>query len=248
MSLIELDVEIEGYSGPFDLLCSLVDDGKFKISEIKISQLIKIYGRYLIETRQSPADALAEFFYMTAGLLLEKTHSLLPGAKVIEEFSPQNEAEFMKSLERYKPYRRAYLWLSEKFFVQAKSFRREIPLEIPEREIVIDDEGAYMLAETWKILSKSFSQRQQERINFAEAEAKADWDGFAETDQEQIDARVSELDELLSMKFSLSFNEICASKQNAVITLLALLELCRLGRAEFSQDELFSDVRINSKN
>ncbi len=129
MSLINFEINIEGYSGPFDLLCSLVESRQFQISDIKISQLIKIYGLYLVKTRQAPADTLAEFFYMTANLLLEKAKSLLPGAKNFEtqEENTANEENFIKSLERYKPYRKAYQWLSEKFENHSKSFRREVP-------------------------------------------------------------------------------------------------------------------------
>ena len=131
MSLTGFEINIEGYSGPFDLLCSLVENKKFQISDIKISQLIKIYGLYLLKTRQAPADTLAEFFYMTANLLLEKTKSLLPGAKQTENENSEenlaNEENFLKSLERYKPYRKAYHWLSEKFETHSKSFRREVP-------------------------------------------------------------------------------------------------------------------------
>ncbi len=87
MNITDLEINIDGYSGPFDLLCSLVENKKFQVSGIKISQLIKIYGLYLVKTSQTPADTLAEFFYMTAGLLLEKTRSLLPGSKPDDDLS-----------------------------------------------------------------------------------------------------------------------------------------------------------------
>ena len=104
--MTDFDVNIDGYSGPFDLLCSLVESGKFQVSGIKISQLIKIYGLYLVKTRQSPADTLADFFYMTAGLLLEKTRSLLPNYDDDTPSTVPDERAFIESLERYRPYRK----------------------------------------------------------------------------------------------------------------------------------------------
>ncbi|MBQ7592971.1 MAG: segregation/condensation protein A [Synergistaceae bacterium] len=250
MKLADLEIDIKGYSGPFDLLCSLVEDKKFRVSEIKISELIKIYGDYLIKTKQAPPDTLADFFYMSAGLLLAKTRSLLPGAEVYEPEDLPGQEEFIKSINRYKPYREAISKLTAMLETQSKCFRREVPqtIQTGEKEFVIDSDGAYALAKIWKDLNEKLSREIQQRIEFAEAMENADWDGFAETDQEQIDERIYELEELLQKNSSLSFNEICTSKSNCIVTLLALLELCRMGRAEFSQKELFSDVKISRKN
>ena len=251
MSLTDFEINIEGYSGPFDLLCSLVENKKFQVSEIKISQLIKIYGLYLVKTRQAPADTLAEFFYMTANLLLEKTKSLLPGAKNFEadseeEKNIQGEENFIKSLERYKPYRKAYQILAQKFENQSKSFRRDAPEPVVNinREVVIIGDGGYTLAKNWKIINENYSERLKNLEEFLNSKDNADWDGFAHDDQKQIEARIKELEEQLKFKNFLSFNEICQSRHSLVVTLLALLELCRMGKIKIEQKELFSDVRI----
>lgn len=247
--MTDFDVNIDGYSGPFDLLCSLVESGKFRVSGIKISQLIKIYGLYLVKSRQAPADTLADFFRMTAGLVLEKTRSLLPNYDddTDSEIIPDEE-EFMKSLERYKPYRKIYLWLAEKFALSSMSYTRGLPDVAPEknRDIVIDGSGAYILAKTWKDINARYTQSAAKRKILTEAESNADWDGFAQDDQKQIEARVAEIESLLGMSKSLSLHEIAGN--NLVVTLLAVLELCRMGRAKIEQDELFSDVRIITKD
>ena len=247
--MTDFDVNIDGYSGPFDLLCSLVESGKFRVSGIKISQLIKIYGLYLVKSRQAPADTLADFFRMTAGLVLEKTRSLLPNYddNTDSEIIPDEE-EFMKSLERYKPYRKIYLWLAEKFALSSMSYTRGLPDVAHEknRDIVIDGSGAYILAKTWKEINTRYTQSAAKRKILTEAESNADWDGFAQDDQKQIEARVAEIESLLGMSKSLSLHEIAGN--NLVVTLLAVLELCRMGRAKIEQDELFSDVRIITKD
>ena len=245
--MIDLSVEVDGYSGPFDLLCSLVESGKFKVSGIKISQLIKIYGLYLVKSKQAPADTLADFFMMTAGLVLEKTRSLLPNYDNDNEIIP-NEQAFIESLERYKPYRKIYLWLAEKFALASMSYHRGLPDVAPEKErdIVIDGSGAYILAKTWKHINARYTQAMTSRKILTEAESNADWDGFAQDDQKQIEARVAEIESLLNMSESLSLHEIAGG--NLVVTLLAVLELCRMGRAKIEQDELFSDVRIITKD
>ena len=244
--MTDFDVNIDGYSGPFDLLCSMVESRKFQVSGIKIAQLIRIYGLYLVKAGQTPADTLADFFYMTAGLLLEKTRSLLPNADAIPETVP-NEQAFMESLERYKPYRRVYLWLAEKFANNSPTYRRGVP-DVPvneEREIIIDGSGAYLLGKTWKDIQSRYTEAMSMREALTEAGSKADWDGFAEDDQKQIEARVAEVEAMLNASETLSLREI--SGTNLVVTLLAVLELCRMGKARIEQDELFADVRISPK-
>ena len=242
--MTDFEVNIEGYSGPFDLLCSMVENRKFRVSGIKIAQLIRIYGLYLAKSGQTPADTLADFFYMTAGLLLEKTRSLLPNADSIPEIVP-NEAAFMESLERYRPYRKVYLWLAEKFSSQVPAYRRGIP-DMPasdEPEIVVGGDGAYLLGKTWKAINARYTESVSERETLAEAGQNADWDGFSADDHTQIEARVAEVETMLKGAESLSLHEIAGG--SLVVTLLAVLELCRMGRARIEQDELFADVRIS---
>ncbi|MBR1658218.1 MAG: segregation/condensation protein A [Synergistaceae bacterium] len=252
MPLNDFEIDIDGYSGPFDLLCSLVEGGKFQTSGIKISQLIRIYGLYLVKSRQAPADTLAEFFNMTAGLVLEKTHSLLPGSGNEAEDDEPDEMVFMKSLERYRPYRDIYLWLSDKLALQAQCYRRGVQelqedtgTEI-EKEIIIDGSGAYLLGKTWREIQERYEHSAVDRENLSEAEAKADWDGFSGDDQKQIEIRVSEVEAFLRSSKSLSLREIAG--KNLVVTLLAVLELCRMGKAYIEQDELFGDVRVITKD
>ena len=247
MNLTELEINIDGYSGPFDLLCSLVDEGKFRLTGIKISRLIKIYGFYLIRTQQAPADTLSEFFYMASGLLLEKTRSILPGNDEDddehEDINSNDNKEFIRSLERYMSYRDSFSWLKERLNRQSLMFRRENQKVNPVNEILIDSDGAKLLSETWQnIYSRHIEFINEEEI----AESQADWNGFGESEQEQIDERVSDIEELLRESETLSFNELCRTG-NAVVTLLAILELCRMGKALIEQKELFSDVRIITK-
>lgn len=247
---MELTVDIEGYSGPFDLLCSMVENGKFRVSGIKISQLIRIYGLYLVKSGQTPADTLADFFFMTAGLLVEKTRSLLPNADFQPELVQPDEKVFIESLERYRPYRAIYLWLTDKFTSNLPTFRRgieEVQVDASEeREVVVDGDGAYLLGKTWKLLEARSIEAQRRREVLTEAGARADWDGFSGDDQKQIEARVAEVEAMLSTKNSLSLQEIAG--KNLVVTLLAVLELCRMGKAVVEQDELFADVRVITKN
>ncbi len=272
MKNFDLEISIEGFSGPFDLLCSLVENRKFRACDIKVSKLVKIYGLYLIKTKQAAPDTLAEFVYMASGLILEKTRSLLntnPNTELEDQAQIQDydfdreldyeqdlerDEKFMQSLERYKPYRAAYKLLSEKFSQEQKSFRREIivtdePAEKPKLpvEYNIIENGVYLLVSEWRRLHDEFEKLREKLQAERDALSNADWDGFQNSgdDVQQIQIRINELENILQDYECLSLNDICSSSRAVlVVTILALLEMCRMGKVFVRQDALFSDVKI----
>ena len=236
-------VSIEGFSGPLDLLCALVESKKFEASRVKITQLIKLYGAYLASNKNINADVLAEFFYMASGLLLEKTKSLLSKSKnadaqaddlLNEDFDLSgedininiNDNNIMERIARYRPYRKAFLWLADRLESEAKSFRRPV------------------------IINKNNNLNKSRELELAEEESGADWDGFDKNapDEEQIQIRIAELEDKLSANNIIYLNALCSDLKNLVVTLLALLEMCRMGGVEIKQDNLFGDVKIFVKD
>ncbi len=267
MKNFDLEISIEGFSGPFDLLCSLVENRKFRACDIKVSKLVKIYGLYLIKTKQAAPDTLAEFVYMASGLILEKTRSLLNTNLNAEsdeqdydfdreldyEQDLERDEKFMQSLERYKPYRAAYKLLAEKFSDEQKSFRREIiiPDESVEKvKLPVEynniENGVYLLASEWRRLHDEFAKLREKLQAERDALNNADWDGFSSGDDvQQIQIRINELENILQDYECLSLNDICSSSRAVlVVTVLALLEMCRMGKIFVKQDALFSDVKI----
>ena len=122
------DISIDGFSGPLDLLCHLVESRQMQASRIKVAHLVRIYGAYLTRTRAASAETIAEFFFMAAGLLLEKTRSLLP---VPVQDSGTDDGElgvdedaFLETLARYRPYREAARWLWERREREMRHFCR----------------------------------------------------------------------------------------------------------------------------
>ena len=90
-----------------------------------------------------------------------------------------------------------------------------------------------------------------------EAEEAADWDGFGDPvpDEEQIQTRIAELEEQLTEEGGLSLNALCRAARSSmtgikglVVTLLALLEMCRMGKITIEQEALFADVKVLAKS
>lgn len=265
-------VSIEGFSGPLDLLCALVESKKFEASRVKITQLIKLYGAYLASNKNINADVLAEFFYMASGLLLEKTKSLLSKSKnadaqaddlLNDDFDLSgedininiNDNNIMERIARYRPYRKAFLWLADRLESEAKSFRRPAVINknnnLKRQEKIINyDEDIFSLAKIWRKIYKNYNLNKSRELELAEEESGADWDGFDKNapDEEQIQIRIAELEDKLSANNIIYLNALCSDLKNLVVTLLALLEMCRMGGVEIKQDNLFGDVKIFVKD
>ena len=264
-------VSIEGFSGPLDLLCALVESRKFEASRVKITQLIKIYGAYLANNKNASADVLAEFFYMASGLLLEKTKSLLYKSKNADDLLNQdfdlsdenininiNDNNIMERIARYRPYRKAFLWLADRLESESKSFRRPAVINknnnLKQQEKIINyinyDEDIFSLAKIWRKIYKNYNLNKSRELELAEEESGADWDGFDKNapDEEQIQIRIAELEDKLRANNIIYLNALCSDLKNLVVTLLALLEMCRMGGVEIKQDNLFGDVKIFVKD
>lgn len=258
------DISIEGFSGPLDLLCHLVESRQMQASRIKVAHLVRIYGAYLARTRAASAETIAEFFFMVAGLLLEKARSLLP--ETVSEGEPDDdsaldEEAFLETLARYRPYREAARWLWERREREMRYFRR-IPPESEEVEPVspprvedleYDIGDLYFLSRVWWGLFERWARsgiRVREKL-WDDVE-DTEWSGIPEAlpEESQIQTRIDELETRLAQGAVLSLDGLCKAARSVkllVVTLLALLEMCRMGKIRIEQETLFSDVTILTK-
>jgi segregation and condensation protein A len=252
-----LEISIEGFSGPLDLLCHMVESRQMQASKIKVAQLVRIYGAYLAKTKKASMDTLAEFFFMAAELLLQKALALLPSAPEEERFEEDmdlsiDEEELLERLARYRPYRAATAWLEDRKIRQDRCYRRIVAKEeVYQGEPIYDIGNLYFLSRIWwgLIDKKSLSSNNVGPDEFFPEE---EWDGMPEAlpEESQIQSCIAELEEKLSESPALSFNSLWAlspSIKVLVVTLLAVLEMCRMGKIVIEQEALFSDVKIYAK-
>jgi segregation and condensation protein A len=204
---------------------------------------------------------------MVATLLLQKTLSLLPLAvrtgdpddtegldHLIEPDDEALEEEMLERLARYRPYRAGRLWLEERKAGQDRYYRRVATEEHGEEgEPRYDIGDLYFLSRIWWGLLERRSASYRSFSSFdAVLDEEDEWNGMpsALPEESQIQGRIAELEEKLSLHKELSLNALWAlapSVQVLVVTLLAVLEMCRMGKTVIEQDIPFSDVKIRAK-
>ncbi|HBG14010.1 MAG TPA: segregation/condensation protein A [Synergistaceae bacterium] len=243
---MELDVELEGFSGPLDLLCHLVESGEMSASEISVSELIRVYSDFLIRNERATINEMAAFFSLTARLLLGKLKAILPSLPGVSQDHEEEivETELIEqTLVRYRPYRAAAAYLAEMMRSRGRCFTRNSSEEGPPW---FDMGDLYSLSVLWWEMVR----RKREGTQSLETDLEEEWDGIpaATPEEEQVEGRMAEIEMLLSSRGALLLSEVLGtpcSRHLLVVTLLALLEMARLGRVRLHQEELFGDVRIS---
>src|SRR5947208_8331493 len=93
MSLASLDLELEVFQGPFDLLLTLVLREEVDILEVDLSDVVLAYVDHLERTGELDLEATTEFLVLIAALLELKSRLMLPGDDDALDWQPQEAAE-----------------------------------------------------------------------------------------------------------------------------------------------------------
>ena len=102
---MDMNVKLEVFEGPLDLLLHLLDKNKVNIYDIPIVEITKQYMEYIEEMKRRDLNVLSEFLVMAATLIDIKSRMLLPatGEEDEEEEDPRNE--LVQQLLEYKMYK-----------------------------------------------------------------------------------------------------------------------------------------------
>mgnify|MGYP005958844273 FL=1 len=242
-------LEIEGFSGPLDLLCHMIDQGQIEAARVSVAEVISIYGAYLAQTGGLPIASVAEFIAQAAHLVRQKASSLLPRYEPCEddgEIAVLDDDENVESLlERYRPYREAVsrlVGLKEK--ADRRRFRKGEALDP-----FFDLGDLYSLSLQWLEL---LNRRRSASLELLDED---DWDDGGVPaqipDEVQVENRMERvLERLTAFSEGLSLRSLLKEEPGRgalVVTLLALLELSRRNFVTLVQKELFGDVFITAR-
>ena len=102
---MSLNVKLQVFEGPLDLLLHLIEKNKVDIYDIPISMITEQYLEYIQKMREEDLNVASEFLVMAATLLSIKSKMLLP-VEVNEEGEEEDpRAELVEKLIEYKMYK-----------------------------------------------------------------------------------------------------------------------------------------------
>jgi segregation and condensation protein A len=102
----ELELDLDAFEGPFDLLLSLVLREELPLREVDLAQIVVAFVERLAERGQLDLDACGEFLILISALLELKARQMFPEEEAeLAELEPEEAAEELA--RRLAEYRRA---------------------------------------------------------------------------------------------------------------------------------------------
>lgn len=242
------EVHLGSFSGPLDLLCHLVEARELDAVKLNLTELVTQYIDFLVRAKGATLNEMADFFSFASRLLLRKVHSLLPcdaEEDRCDEPQPENaietEEDLALILQRYRPYRAAGRWLAA-----AKERRERYFLRVvDEEDLFYYDIGDLetLAAKWWDIYARYAQQARSEEYDAMQALLEEIPDAAPE--ENVIEERMDELLRIVKGR-RMPLGELLSDRnpRTLIVTLLALLELSRLGFVHIIQIETLGGVEI----
>ena len=238
MRLLDLDLDV--YQGPFDLLFTLILKEEVDVCEVPLVEVILAYVEALAGGDEVDWDGLSEFLVLISSLLEIKSRILVPGIPVgIEELSPEEARDqLLARLIRYRQFKAAAADLDERL----KSQRgRLIRSSSRGRERVLAAEEDLAGAFAPGLLSAAL-----ERLLSSRAEPDMSHVAVARVD---VSRQIAAIRSRLRKEGRFSFDEVFGREDPMIqaVTIFALLELLSRGDITASQRRPFADIVVSAR-
>ena len=241
------EVQLGAFSGPLDLLCHLVEGREMDPAQLNLTELVSQYVSFLVNSKRTTLNEMAEFFSFASRLLLRKVHSLFPRQRdAVEEEELHDEEPFAdeeelrRMLEAFRPYRKASVHLA---VLQRERERSYVRIADEESTPFYDLGDLYGLASLWWQLL----DRYNEKRCLGDFNEESLWEDIPDAipEERQVEERMEELLRSIRKK-ELSLRDLLEEKNKKIliVTLLALLEMSRLGMVRIKQSETLGDVFV----
>ena len=115
-----LNVHLEHYEGPLDLLLDLIRKQQIDIKDIPIATITSQYLFYMEKARELDIDLGAEFVYMAATLIHIKSKMLLPVDPELQKIDPEDDPrqELVDRLLEHERFKNAAQMLQQKRLIE----------------------------------------------------------------------------------------------------------------------------------
>jgi segregation and condensation protein A len=226
-----LEVVLEAFEGPLDLLLYLIRRENLNILDIPMAPLTRQYLEYVDIMRARNLELAAEYLVMAAMLMEIKSRLLLPRPPSAEPSEEDPRAELVRRLLEYERIKKAAHGLDELPHVGRDVIAISVWIEraVTER---LPNVNAQDLAEAWRSLLHRARMSRHHHIS-----------------REELSVRehMSSILRALRSRRVLEFSELFDPRRGVpvlVVSFLALLELARETLVEITQSECFAPIYV----
>jgi segregation and condensation protein A len=237
MSIATLDLDLEVFNGPFDLLLTLVLKEEIDLLEVDLAEVVLAYVEYLERSGELDLEAATEFLVLIAALLELKSRLMLPQDEEDGlDIEPLEAAEeLLARMLEYHRYRQAAEHLRERLEAEHGYRYRSAPLPPELRRISIEvADAAYDPERLAEALGGLLSVPPPLDLRHVRRPAVS------------VEQRLRHLRDLLASRSRFSFDEAVegTDRLTEAVTLFALLELYKAGEAKWEQEVPFGPITV----
>lgn len=227
-----LEVFLEAFEGPLDLLLYLIRKQNFNILDIPMAGVTRQYLVYVEEIRSRNLELAAEYLLMAAMLIEIKSRMLLPPKKVAEGEEPEDpRAELVRRLLEYEQMKLAAAKINNlpqygRDFLKAQVYiEQSLQPRFPDVHLVD-------LQEAWRDILKRAKLVQHHKITREELSVR-----------EHMSIVLRQLQGRKFVEFEHLF-DAAKGTPVLVVTFIALLELAKETLIEITQAEAFAPIYV----
>jgi segregation and condensation protein A len=224
-----LEVVLEAFHGPLDLLLYLIRRQNLDILDIPMAPLTRQYLEYVDRLRASNLELAAEYLVMAAILMEIKSKMLLPKPPAVEAGEEDPRAELVRRLLEYEKMKQA----AQKLDQLPQQGREVLAISVWVEKTTLERLPGVRpqdLAEAWRALLYRARLAAHHRVTREELSVREHMSGILRRLREH---RVLEFCELFDPSRGVAV---------LVVTLLALLELARESLLEITQSESYAPI------
>jgi segregation and condensation protein A len=228
-----LEVFLEAFEGPLDLLLYLIKRQNLDILDIPIAEITRQYVEYVELMKELQLELAAEYLVMAAMLAEIKSRMLLPRPADTEGEEEDPRAELVRRLQEYERYKQAAEELDDLPRVGRDVFPVEVPG--PERQVVSVPPEVSL---------------KEVLLAFRDVMKRAEMFSHHHIQMEPLSVRERMSNVLAQLKPGrfLEFHTLFSleeGRMGVVVSLLAVLELVKENLAELAQAESFGPIYVH---
>jgi segregation and condensation protein A len=236
MAVADLDLDLDVFAGPFDLLLAVVLREEVSLLELQLGEVVVAYVDHLEEQGELDLEVATEFLVLIASLLELKSRLMLPREEDgLEALKPEEAVEeLLARMLEYRRYRDASAVLNERFEAERGYLYRSAPLPANLRRVAVDAAVAvYDPRRLGSAIGDLLKEPEEVDVSHIRPTVSLQW-------------RLRVLRDALTRRASFDFDEEFGGEDRLTqaVTIFALLELYTKGEVNWEQKENFGPIQV----
>lgn len=236
---MDYSLKLDSFDGPLDLLWHLIKTAKMDVLDLNLEYIINQYLDYIEAMEKMDLDIASSYLVMSAELIEMKSKLLLPRYEEEEE-EEDLEQNLVDRLVEYKKYKELAL-----SFKDLESERRNYHTKLPEplSDFIAENTevnfGDVSLTDLVEALKKFLEEEELKKPLPKKISRK----------EITVDERIVEIKNKFKLNKKIKFRDFfeVLSKENIVVTFLAILEMVKDGDVSISQGKNFEEIYCEVK-